>query len=242
MDDNKKEFIGYMGYLPATLRYDKELTANAKILFIEISALTNAKGYCWAENLYFQEFFGVQKGSIIRWLNELEERGYIKRVNIYKDKQVVGRHIYINLNSTTPYEISNEGCSKNRTPPGSKNRTSIPINKIKMNNNNINIECAPVLKTSKQKYGEYKNVLLAADEHSKLIAEPDGIEAIEFLSAYIAEKPYKSKSHYLAIRRWVLNAVAERANKKGREQNTKSVLDPLLKAAQREMERGNANK
>lgn len=65
-------------------------------------------------------------------------------------------------------------------------------------------------KPTKHKYGEYQNVLLTDDEYSKLKNQfPNTDEAIEFLSVYIAEKGYKSKSHYLALRRWVFNALKE---------------------------------
>jgi len=61
-------------------------------------------------------------------------------------------------------------------------------------------------------FGSQKNVYLTQDELEKLKGEYKDIadEAIDFLSEYIAEKGYKSKSHYLAIRRWVIEAVKER--------------------------------
>ena len=37
------------------------------------------------------------------------------------------------------------------------------------------------------------------------------------MSDYIAEKGYKSKSHYLAIRRWVIDAVKERKQRSGKK-------------------------
>jgi len=69
-------------------------------------------------------------------------------------------------------------------------------------------------KDIKHAYGEFQNVLLTDKEYQKLLTDfPEAEEAIEFLSAYIAEKGYKSKSHYLAIRRWVIGAVKERKEK-----------------------------
>lgn len=71
-------------------------------------------------------------------------------------------------------------------------------------------------KQSKNKYGEFQNVLLTETEHQKL-AEDFGAalreKAISFLDAYIEEKGYKSKSHNLAIRRWVMDAVNEKETK-----------------------------
>lgn len=71
----------------------------------------------------------------------------------------------------------------------------------------------------KHKHGEFQHVLLTENEFVKL-ANDFGIElrdkAIKFLDEYIEEKGYKSKSHNLAIRRWVIDAVKEQEQKKGR--------------------------
>ena len=71
-------------------------------------------------------------------------------------------------------------------------------------------------KASKQKHGEYQNVLLTPEEYERLAAEfgsDQRDKAIAFLDAYIEEKGYKSKSHNLAIRRWVMDAVKENESK-----------------------------
>ena len=50
-------------------------------------------------------------------------------------------------------------------------------------------------------------------------------KAITFLDEYIEEKGYKSKSHNLAIRRWVIDAVNEqeaKAQRKGGQKQTKA--------------------
>ena len=71
-------------------------------------------------------------------------------------------------------------------------------------------------KPAKRKHGEYQNVLLTENEYENL-ANSFGLEmrdkAIAFLDAYIEEKGYKSKSHNLAIRRWVIDAVKENESK-----------------------------
>ena len=71
-------------------------------------------------------------------------------------------------------------------------------------------------KPVKHKHGEFQNVLLTDEELQKLTAEYGDIltlEAITFLDEYIEEKGYKSKSHYLAIKRWVVEAVQEKKKK-----------------------------
>lgn len=69
---------------------------------------------------------------------------------------------------------------------------------------------------NKLPFGEYGNVRMTAKEHETLISEfgeQQAEQAIKFLDEYIAEKGYKSKSHYLAIRRWVFDAVSEKKQK-----------------------------
>ena len=67
-------------------------------------------------------------------------------------------------------------------------------------------------------YGEYKKVLLTEEEYKKLCSEfgeQETDKAISFLDSYIAEKGYKSKSHYLAIRRWVFDAIQKPTARSG---------------------------
>lgn len=71
-------------------------------------------------------------------------------------------------------------------------------------------------KPVKHKYGEFQNVLLTDAEYKKLSNEYGEMlldEAVTFLDEYIGEKGYKSKSHNLAIRRWVIEAVQDRKKK-----------------------------
>ena len=64
-------------------------------------------------------------------------------------------------------------------------------------------------RTQKHRYGNYKNVLLTEEEYERLIAEPDGAEAIEYFSEYREMKGYKCKNDNLAIRKWAFNGVKE---------------------------------
>lgn len=60
----------------------------------------------------------------------------------------------------------------------------------------------------KKPHGEYQNVKLTDEELEKLKKDyPNTDELIKFLDEYIEEKGYKAKSHYLSIKRWVVQAV-----------------------------------
>lgn len=87
----------YYSILPAPVRYDKRLIPNAKILYAEITSLTNQMGFCYATNRYFEELYQVSTQSINTWLQQLEKYGYIQRV-IYRDrgtKEILNRYITI---------------------------------------------------------------------------------------------------------------------------------------------------
>lgn len=87
----------YYAIIPAFVRYDQNLTANAKLLYGEITALCNEKGYCFAQNKYFADLYGVSNVSISKWINQLKDYGYIKIKMIYKEdsKQIETREMYI---------------------------------------------------------------------------------------------------------------------------------------------------
>ena len=84
------------------------------------------------------------------------------------------------------------------------------------------------IKNPKKEYGEYKKVKLTDDEFKKLVNDFGSAkteEAINFLDGYIVDKNYKSKEHYIAIRRWVIDAVNEQAVRRAKDKqgNTKTV-------------------
>ena len=69
---------GYFAMIPASVRYDKRLPANAKLLYGELTALSNEKGYCWAGNDYFAGLYEVSKTSVSKWVSALKDAGYIR--------------------------------------------------------------------------------------------------------------------------------------------------------------------
>lgn len=83
----------YYAIIPANVRYDKDLPPNAKLLYGEITALCNEKGFCWAKNNYFAEIYGVKVETISRWISKLKNKGYI---DVVVDKEKGNqRNIYI---------------------------------------------------------------------------------------------------------------------------------------------------
>lgn len=76
--DQTTERPGYYAVLPAGVRYDNRLKAAEKILYAEITALTEARGYCYASNGYFCALYEVDESTLRRWLAHLRDLGYIQ--------------------------------------------------------------------------------------------------------------------------------------------------------------------
>ena len=68
----------YYAIIPAEVRYDNELTANAKLLYAEITSLANKTGSCWATNEYFAYLYKTSTKTITRTIKKLSEKNYIK--------------------------------------------------------------------------------------------------------------------------------------------------------------------
>ena len=67
----------FWAVLPAAVRYDEELPPNAKLLYAEISSLTDRCGYCYASNEYFMRLYSLSERTIRRLISELARLGYI---------------------------------------------------------------------------------------------------------------------------------------------------------------------
>ena len=76
----------YYAVIPAQVRHDANMVAGAKLLYGEIMALCNEKGYCWATNDYFSSLYAVSKRTISSWIKSLCDAGYIS-VNFVNKKE-----------------------------------------------------------------------------------------------------------------------------------------------------------
>jgi len=120
----------YFAVIPANVRYDEDLTPNAKLLYGEITALCNEKGYCWATNGYFADLYKVSKVSISKWISQLVEKGYLHSEIIYKEgtKEILNRYL----------RIVGEGTQDNFNTPTQDNFNTPTQEKFKDNNTLIN--------------------------------------------------------------------------------------------------------
>jgi len=87
----------YYAIISAEVRYDKNLSANAKLLYGEINCLTNENGFCFATNKYFADLYDKSKVTISKWISELVASGYLSTSYTYKEgsKEIDKRYISI---------------------------------------------------------------------------------------------------------------------------------------------------
>ena len=146
-----KEIPSYYSFLPAHVRYDKELKPMTKIMYSEIVALTQKLGYCWSKNEYFATLYEVSKETVSRWISQLNEKGYIEIKLIYHPgtKQIKERHIIPN---TTPIykPIDNlEGTDKKIKGVDDK-KINTPIDKKIKDNTTSNTNTTSSFNKSKE--------------------------------------------------------------------------------------------
>ena len=92
------EKLNYFAIMPAKVRYDENLKPMEKLIYSEITVLTNFKGYCYATNSYFAKLYGVHKNSICAWISNLVKYGYLKVEYVLKEiegEKKQERRIYI---------------------------------------------------------------------------------------------------------------------------------------------------
>ena len=136
----------YYGILPANVRYDKNLKPMEKIMYSELTALSNKNGYCNATNSYFAELYEVSKNTVSLWISDLEKAGYIKTKLIYEPgtKNIKERRIFITdpitKNNDTYHEKEVDPITKNNDTPITKNRedNNTSINNTRLIITNIN--------------------------------------------------------------------------------------------------------
>ena len=128
-----KEQPSYYAVLTAEVRYSKVLKPNEKLLFAEITALTNMNGQCFATNKYFAELYDVSVETVSRWVSHLQKLGFIKRTIKYKDgsKQIDKR--FISLSTPIDEKVNTPNDNKVMTPIDEKvkgNSTSFNISSL----------------------------------------------------------------------------------------------------------------
>ena len=169
----------YYAILTSEVRYNENLTPNAKLLYAEITALINMNGECFASNKYFADLYGKSKTTISKWVSELVKEGYVEVKLTYKEgtKEINNRYI----------RILKGGIDKKLNTPILK---KLKDNNTIVNNNTTYSNKKPTVEEIKQ-YCLQRN---------------NGIDAEQFFDFYESKNWYvgknKMKNWQAAIRTW----------------------------------------
>jgi hypothetical protein len=156
--DSKQSTPNYYAVIPANVRYSDKISASAKLLFGEVSALCNKEGYCWASNRYFARNYNVNMRTVQRWLSELKKAGFID-IELDTQEESSERKIWIKTAQGVTKTVPPHDESV--IPPYDKNAThnNTRVNNIN-NSSEPHSEDSPVpltIKSKKKKNGEEVN-------------------------------------------------------------------------------------
>ena len=169
----------YYAILTSEVRYNENLTPNAKLLYAEITALINMNGECFASNKYFADLYGKSKTTISKWVSELVKEGFVEVKLTYKEgtKEINNRYI----------RILKGGIDK---------KLNTPILK-KLKDNNTIVNNNTTYSNKKPTVAEIKQYCLERN---------NGIDAEQFFDFYESKNWYvgknKMKNWQAAIRTW----------------------------------------
>lgn len=169
---------------------------------------------------YISSFLKVSRQSVINALTSLVEKDYIVKeqsvinnvkCNSYKvNLEVVKKIDRVVKKFDKGSQKTLQGWSKNLTGGSQK---TLP-NNIR-DNIDDNILIRENARTPKKAYGEFQNVLLSDDEYDLLIEEFGNPEQlIKRLDEYKEQSGKQYNSDYMAIKKWVVEAVKEDEAKK----------------------------
>lgn len=196
----------YYAILPANVRYDVRLRPMEKIIYSEITALTNTQGYCFANNSYFAKLYEVDKKTVGVWINNLIKFGYLKSELIYQSsgKEVAERRLYIfechKKMDTLGIKKFLSSPQKSDTPPHKKvEDTTTSSNSIKVNNINTTTSSSDDIKKLLNDYGvgeqTIKNILKLEVDSKR----------VELVLRYSKKKNWKDGAIYEALKKnWII--------------------------------------
>jgi hypothetical protein len=195
--------------------------------------------------LHAKEFVKVLNDDLVTFITDWTEHNTIradrKIDSVYKNLLV---EILPDVLLIEPRERADRKKGQPEDSVGtSQGQPKDGVSKVKLSKENLSKEnlskenkekkTSPVSPNPKKNtYGEYSNILLTEIELEKLKTTYSNTdELIKHLDEYIEMKGYKAKSHYLAILKWVVNAVEEQKTKsRGKQATTvKETGNPFTK-------------
>lgn len=218
-----KPFCDAMAWVDLVLLANHE----SRKFVVEGNVINIERGQTFTSYRSLTARWGWGAPKVKRYLELLERDGMIT-IKTFKNGTLltlVNYEVYQDMRNAnvTQTERKRNGSVTQTERDRNANVTKQQCNNETMSNNDNNgnnetsdTVTADASPAPKKKYGQFQKVRLTDDEYNRLCADygqQQTERAIDFLDGYIEEKGYKSKSHNLALRRWVFDAVKERDSK-----------------------------
>ena len=171
-----------------------------------------------APNQVLSVLTGMSRSGILKARNELKQRGLID----FRERGTKTTVYCITIANSKQAGMQDgvQNSNQNSMQDGVQNSSTLYKHKQKQNNKkDTNVSKEPTDPSKvKHKHGEYGHVLLTEQELEKLNGEYGAslvTDAVRYLDEYVEMKGYKHKSSYLAIRKWVIDAVKRERKENG---------------------------
>ena len=125
----------YYAILTAEVRYCPELSAQEKLLYAEITALSNKDGFCKAGNDYFAKLYSCTTVTVSRQIKNLEDHGFLHIEYDKNGAKVTQRRMFtinknVNGNDVTVNKNVNGTINKNVKENNTSNINITRLNNI----------------------------------------------------------------------------------------------------------------
>ena len=123
--------MSYTSSITNELIRDKSLKANTKILLLVLMTYENKEGFAYPSQPRLIEETGLSKNTLLKCLNDLEEKGYIKRVKEKGENNKYYINSSIKIDTSTSIKIN---TSEDTTSIKNDTRGSIKIDTLEVLN------------------------------------------------------------------------------------------------------------
>ncbi|MCL1939948.1 MAG: helix-turn-helix domain-containing protein [Desulfovibrionaceae bacterium] len=225
-----------------------------KFILLSLADRADERHMCWPSLRRLANDTGYDERTVTRALRQMCEAGIISRLDrpgkgyVYTLLGVSGRE------DSPPHACGGTGCTPRKSVPPASGappppafqvghpphfRPSLPYREPKEEPSRNPKE---ELHKPKKAFGEFGNVLLTDGEFAALEAafgRERTREAVAFLDLHLGARkgPDPYKSHYLAMRKWVFQALDERRAKQGKAAGADFSPGPQTYAQARDAER-----
>lgn len=168
----------FYAILPADVRYAEDLTSLQKILYAEITALTNKEWYCYAGNSYFAELYNKDPTRVSKTISDMQKKWYlqvsrenkswfVRRIYIWELKELkktikttcrkLQKASWIKIQDASCSKIQEEVEEKCKTPLAENCNIIIQDNNTTRNNTLSSNEESILTDTKQKKNSDLKN-------------------------------------------------------------------------------------